>query len=75
MFILITLAIMMAGAWSLPAGDMDGMMMMMGNMTKMPDMTGTMATPMPCCTPPTWQGYLVDLKSQYDVSNKSVKLS
>ncbi|RUS79688.1 hypothetical protein EGW08_012542, partial [Elysia chlorotica] len=55
------LALLVVGACSLPAGMMTTMSMMQGGMMS------SMSPPAPCCTPPQWQGVLVDLKSQYDV--------
>ncbi|GFR89888.1 hypothetical protein ElyMa_004290500 [Elysia marginata] len=61
----LTLAVLVAGAWSLPMTTMSMGMMDTGMMNM--GMMSTMTPPKPCCIPPQWQGVLVDLKAKYDV--------
>ncbi|KAK3792680.1 hypothetical protein RRG08_032317 [Elysia crispata] len=61
MFSLAAFALLVVGACSQPADMMTTMSMMQGGMMS------SMTPPQPCCIPATWQGVIVDLKSQYDV--------
>ncbi|RUS79689.1 hypothetical protein EGW08_012543 [Elysia chlorotica] len=60
------LALLVVGACSQQAGMMTTMSMMQGGMMS------SMSPPAPCCTPATWQGFIVDLKSPLDLINTVV---